>query len=62
MKETEKSIYSNQQYKFISNIIWGCVPVDRKWAEGTIFFKTEAPKVLERYPMLDKSLYEEKAN
>ena len=50
--------YTNQQYKFICEILWGSVPIDRAWAEGTNLFKSEAPKILGDYPMLDKSFFE----
>lgn len=59
MKETIK--LTNQQYKFICEILWGGVPVDRDWAEGTKFFEAEAPKIIEKYPMLDKSFFEQNA-
>jgi hypothetical protein len=49
---------TNQQYKFICELIWGCVPIDRNWVEGTNLFKSEAPKILNKYPMLDKSFFE----
>lgn len=48
---------TKQQYEFVSRLLWGCVPVDRDWAEGTKLFETEAPKILEKYPMLDKSFF-----
>ena len=51
--------YSAKEYNFICRMIWGGAPVDRKWAEGTKLFESEAPKILEKYPMLDKSLHEE---
>ena len=56
-KSKDKSKYSNQQYKFICEMLWGGVPVDRNWAEGTNLFKSEANKILEKYPMLDKSFF-----
>lgn len=49
---------SNQQYKFVCELIWGGSPVDRDWAEGTKIFQTNAPLILEKYPMLDKSFFE----
>ena len=49
---------TNQQYKFICEIIWGGAPIDRAWAEGTNLFKQRAPEILEKYPMLDKSFFE----
>ena len=48
---------TNQQFKFVSELIWGNVPVDRIWAEETVLFKDQAPKLLEQYPMLDKSFF-----
>lgn len=50
-----KSKYSNGQYKFICELLWGSVPVDRTWAEGTNLFKVEADKILKKYPAMDKS-------
>ena len=43
------------QYKFLAEMIWGSVPVDRDWAEETGIFKEKYPKILKNYPMLDKS-------
>lgn len=54
----DKPKLTNQQYKFVCELIWGTVPVDRTWAEGTNLFKEKAPKILEEYPMLDKSFFE----
>ena len=54
-----KSNYTIQQYKFVSELLWGSVPVDRSWAENTPMFKEQAPKLLEKYPQLDKSFFEE---
>ena len=51
--------YTKQQYKFICELLWGGVPVDREWAEGTKLFMIEAPKILEKYSMLDKSFDEQ---
>lgn len=50
---------TNQQYKFICELLWGGVPVDKQWAMGTNLFKENATKILEKYPMLDKSFFEE---
>lgn len=52
--------YTNQQHKFICELIWGGVPVDRKWVEDTTLYKDSAPIIIEKYPMLDKSFYESK--
>ena len=49
---------SNQQYRFVCELIWGGAPVDRNWAEGTKLFQQESPKILVEYPMLDKSFFE----
>jgi len=46
------------QYKFVCELLWGNVPVDRIWAEESSIFETNAPKILEEYPMLDKSFFE----
>lgn len=56
----EKSKLTNQQYRFICELLWGGPPVDRPWAEGTPLFQREAPLILEKYPMLDKSFFEYK--
>ena len=49
---------SKQQYKFICELIWGCVPIDKSWAEESSIFKQNAPVILKKYPMLDKSFFE----
>ncbi len=46
---------TNQEYKFACEMLWGGVPVDRTWAEETNLFKTQAPLILAKYPMLDKT-------
>ena len=51
---------SSKEYKFICEILWGSVPIDRTWAESTKLFEVEAPKILDMYPMLDKSFFEYK--
>ncbi|HWY33354.1 MAG TPA: hypothetical protein VNX68_01830 [Nitrosopumilaceae archaeon] len=56
---SEPAKYTNQQYKFICELIWGGTPVDKSWAQGTKLFIAEAPKILEKYPMLDKSFFEQ---
>ncbi len=58
METSKDKKLSNQEYKFVCEILWGCVPIDRIWAEGTKLFEVEAPKILTQYPMLDKSLFE----
>ena len=57
MAENKK--YSGPQYRFICELLWGGPPIDRAWAEGTRLFKEQAPKILEKYPMLDKSFFEQ---
>lgn len=52
------STLNSKQYRFICELIWGGAPVDRSWAEGTKIFQERAPKILEKYPMLDKSFFE----
>lgn len=54
----EKSNLTNQQYKFVCELLWGGVPVERVWAEETTMFKSNVSKILEGYPMLDKSFFE----
>lgn len=49
---------TNQQYKFVCELLWGGVPVYRFWAEGTKLFQTQAPIILEKYQMLDKSFFQ----
>jgi len=52
----------NNEYRFVCELIWGGVPVDRQWAEQTPIFINNAPKILEKYPMLDKSFFENHYN
>lgn len=52
-----QSEYTKDEYKFISQLIWGCVPVERPFAEGTNIFKTNAKLILAKYPKLDKSFF-----
>ena len=47
---------TTKQYNFISQILWGCIPVDRKWAEETNIFKTRYQEILDKYPKLDASI------
>lgn len=56
--EINKSKYTFAQYKFISELIWGGVPTNRKEAEESSFFKDRADKILEQYPKLDVSFFE----
>jgi hypothetical protein len=49
--------FTNQQYKFVCELLWGGVPIDRLWAEETKLFQQEYPKILNKYPMLDKSFF-----
>lgn len=49
---------SKQQFKFICELLWGGVPVDRVQAEESSMFKMNAQRILEEYPQLDKSFYE----
>lgn len=57
-----ESKYTSQQYRFICELLWGNVPIDRLQAEESGLFKTEAPKILAKYPMLDKSFFETHKN
>ena len=50
---------TKQQHKFVCEILWGGPPEDREWAESTPLYQKEAPVILKRYPMLDKSFFEE---
>lgn len=54
-----KSPYTTAQYKFVCELIWGGPPVDRQWAEGTKFFQEKVTGLLEQYPMLNKSFFEQ---
>jgi hypothetical protein len=56
--EAKQSKYTAKQYKFISELIWGGVPVNRKEAEESPLFKSRADKILEEYPKLDVSFFE----
>lgn len=51
-------LLNNKQYRFVCELLWGNVPIDRKWAENTSLFKSESTKILEKYPMLHKSFFE----
>jgi len=51
---------TNQEFKFVCELLWGGVPEDKKWAEETTIFKQESVKILKLYPMLDKSFFEYK--
>ncbi len=55
----EKEVITNQQYKFACELIWGSIPVDRTHAEESSIFKTRVSLILEQYPLLDKSFFEE---
>lgn len=48
----------NSEYKFVCELLWGGVPIDKEWAEGTAIFKINAPLILKQYPMLDKSFFQ----
>jgi hypothetical protein len=50
--------YTNVQYKFICELIWGVVPIDKNWALESDMFKNNASKILKKYPHLDKSFIE----
>lgn len=47
---------SNQQYRFICEMLWGGVPADKNWAVGTKMFQESYKRILEKYPLLDKSI------
>ena len=49
---------TNQQYRFVCELLWGGVPVERSWAEETPIFKANATRMLKEYPMLDKSFFD----
>ena len=55
MNAVEKSKLTKQQYRFASEMLWGCEPMDRVWAEETPIFKSNFNRFLEKYPMMDKS-------
>lgn len=57
--EPHKFLCENKEYKFIAELLWGGVPADRIWAEGTKLFQTEYQSILEKYPLLNKSFIEE---
>lgn len=54
--------YSEKEYKFICSLLWGGSPVDKDWAMQTKKFEDEAPVILEKYPLLDKSFHNEIKN
>lgn len=49
---------TSQQYRFICELIWGGVPIDKIWAMETSLFKNNAARILNEYPMLDKSFFQ----
>lgn len=55
-KSSNQSKLTAQQYRFVSEMIWGGVPVERDWAEDTAIFKNSVDRILKEYPMLDKSI------
>jgi hypothetical protein len=57
-----ESKLTNQQFKFISELLWGGVPTNRLEAEESALFKSKAPEILKEYPMLDKSFFEKHTN
>lgn len=52
----EKLKITNQQFKFVCEMLWGGIPVDKKWAEESELFKSNVKRILDNYPMLDKSI------
>ena len=56
--ENKSSSLNAKQYRFVCELLWGGAPIDRNWAEGTKLFTSQATKILEQYPMLDKSFFE----
>ncbi len=57
--ETNLKELPNKQFRFCCELIWGGVPVDKDWVLQSKLFIEMAPKILERYPKLDKSFFEE---
>lgn len=58
----QKPLYSNAQFKFVCELLWGGVPVNRAEAEESTYFKSNVQLILDRYPSLDKSFFAEHAN
>lgn len=52
----EKLDISNKEYKFVAEMLWGGVPVDKKWAIDTKIFKDNYKEILNKYPKLDGSI------
>ncbi len=50
---------NNQEYKFVCEILWGGVPIDKEWAVATPIFIKESSKILLQYPLLDRSFFME---
>jgi hypothetical protein len=53
---TDKKL-STKEYEFICEILWGCIPIDRIWAERTSLFTKEYESILAQYPKLDGSFF-----
>jgi len=58
---------TDKQMRFVCELIWGSIPadknykMDRDWIEKTPIFNQRASEILEKYPMLDKSFFNESA-
>jgi|LakMenEpi03Aug12_release.lakeMendotaPanAssembly.Ray.scaffolds.fasta_scaffold1021747_2 hypothetical protein len=50
---------TNKQYTFICELIFGCVPIDKKWVLESQLFKSKVDDILTKYPKLDVSFFEE---
>lgn len=49
---------STQEYKFVCELLYGNVPVDRKMTEESPYFQSNYKRILEEYPKLDASFFE----
>jgi hypothetical protein len=54
----EEKKLSRKEIVFCCELIWGHVPEDTNWILQSNLFKSESIKILEKYPMLDKSFWE----
>jgi hypothetical protein len=60
--DKKQSKYTPQQYRFVCELLWGSSPVERHQAEESAMFQSRVNDILDRYPALDKSFFEEHEN
>ena len=57
LSDKKKSNLSKDQYKFLSEMIWGNVPIERDWAEETNIFKEKSYILIKKYPKFDINVF-----